>query len=132
MPSYLSKEQRAALENGVEIDGKMTLPSEVRVVSREEGRVVIELTIFEGRNRQIRKMCESLGLEVARLKRIKIGSVKLGMLKTGDYRHLTPDEVHALMTSAERRAGKSVSTPKQGISRCTNRSGTPREFSRRR
>ena len=97
----LSKEQRAALENGVEIDGKMTLPSEVRVVSREEGRVVIELTIFEGRNRQIRKMCESLGLEVARLKRIKIGSVKLGMLKTGDYRHLTPDEVHALMTSAE-------------------------------
>ena len=58
----LSKEQRAALENGVEIDGKMTLPSEVRVVSREEGRVVIELTIFEGRNRQIRKMCESSGL----------------------------------------------------------------------
>ena len=99
--TYRVTEQRAALENGVEIDGKMTLPSEVRVVSREEGRVVIELTIFEGRNRQIRKMCESLGLEVARLKRIKIGSVKLGMLKTGDYRHLTPDEVHALMTSAE-------------------------------
>ena len=92
----LSKEQRAALENGVEIDGKMTLPSEVRVVSREEGRVVIELTIFEGRNRQIRKMCEAVGLEVARLRRISIGPLKLGMLKPGSYRELTADELRAL------------------------------------
>ena len=92
----LSKEQRAALENGVEIDGKMTLPSEVRVVSREEGRVVIELTIFEGRNRQIRKMCEAVGLEVARLKRTAIGPIKLGMLKPGEYRELKPDELRAL------------------------------------
>ena len=63
--------------------------------------MVLQVVIYEGRNRQVRKMCEAVGLEVARLKRIKIGSVKLGMLKTGDYRHLTPDEVHALMTSAE-------------------------------
>lgn len=96
-----SKEQREALENGVEIDGQMTLPAEVRVIEKQEGRVVIELTIYEGRNRQIRKMCESLGLEVARLKRTKVGSLKLGMLKQGDYRELTQDEVHALMVSAQ-------------------------------
>ena len=102
----LSKEQRAALENGVEIDGKMTLPSEVRVVSREEGRVVIELTIFEGRNRQIRKMCESLGLEVARLKRTSMGSLKLGMLPVGKWRELKEDEVHKLMISSGMKVNK--------------------------
>ena len=74
----------------------MRLPAEVRVVSREEGRVVIELTIFEGRNRQIRKMCEAVGLEVARLKRTAIGPIKLGMLKPGEYRELKPDELRAL------------------------------------
>lgn len=97
----LSKEQKDALENGVEIDGKMTMPSDVRVIEKQEGRVVIEMTIYEGRNRQIRKMCESLGLEVARLKRTKIGTLKLGMLKQGDYRELTQDEIHALMVTAQ-------------------------------
>ena len=50
----------------------------------------------EGRNRQIRKMCEAVGLEVARLKRTAIGPVKLGMLKPGEYRELKPDELRAL------------------------------------
>lgn len=97
----LSKEQKTALEEGIEIDGKVTLPADVRIIDRQEGRVVIELTIYEGRNRQIRKMCEALQLEVARLKRIKIGALKLGMLKQGDYRDLTDDEIHALMAAAE-------------------------------
>lgn len=97
----LSKEQKDALENGVMVDGRVTLPSEVRIVERQEGRVVIELTIYEGRNRQIRKMCENLGLEVARLKRTKIGSLKMGMLKQGDYRNLTQEEVHSLMAAAQ-------------------------------
>ena len=97
----INDEQLIKLASGVEIDGKMTQECSVVVLDKQPGRVVLQMTIHEGRNRQIRKMCESLGLEVARLKRIKIGSVKLGMLKTGDYRHLTPDEVHALMTSAE-------------------------------
>ena len=54
------------------------------------------MTIHEGRNRQIRKMCEAVGLEVARLKRTAIGPVKLGMLKPGEYRELKPDELRAL------------------------------------
>jgi 23S rRNA pseudouridine2605 synthase len=58
--------------------------------------------LHEGRNRQIRKMCESLGLEVARLKRTAMGPVRLGMLRQGEYRDLTAEEVQKLRTLAER------------------------------
>lgn len=97
----VTKEQLAAFENGIEIDGRPTLPAEVRVLDKQEGRVVLEIVIYEGRNRQIRKMCEALGLEVARLKRTKIGSLKLGMLKQGEYRYLSEDEIHGLLVAAQ-------------------------------
>ena len=96
----ITEEQITALTTGIEIDGRMTMPSEVRVLEKKEGRVVIEIIIYEGRNRQIRKMCDALGLEVARLKRTQIGSVKLGMLKQGDWRNLTDEEVHKLMVAS--------------------------------
>ena len=96
----ITDEQITALTTGIEIDGRMTMPSEVRVLEKKEGRVVLEIIIYEGRNRQIRKMCDSLGLEVARLKRTQIGSVKLGMLKQGDWRNLTEDEVHKLVVAS--------------------------------
>jgi 23S rRNA pseudouridine2605 synthase len=88
------------LTTGVELDGRVTLPSEVRVISRQEGRVVLEIIIYEGRNRQIRRMCETLGLEVARLRRNAIGPVKLGMLAPGKMRELKPSEVNALKAAA--------------------------------
>lgn len=96
----ITEEQITALTTGIEIDGRMTMPSEVRVLEKKEGRVVLEIIIYEGRNRQIRKMCDSLGLEVARLKRTQIGSVKLGMLKQGDWRNLTEEEVHKLIVAS--------------------------------
>ncbi len=96
----ISDEQITKLTTGIEIDGRMTMPSEVRVIEKKEGRVVLEIIIYEGRNRQIRKMCDALGLEVARLKRTQIGSVKLGMLKQGDWRNLTDEEVHKLTVAA--------------------------------
>lgn len=88
------------LRNGIEIDVRKTAPCEVTVLTEEENRVVLEFILHEGRNRQIRKMCESQGLEVARLKRISIGPVKLGMLKQGDYRELTEQDVKKLLRSA--------------------------------
>lgn len=97
----VTKEQLAAFESGIEIDGRMTLPAEVRVLDKQEGRVVLEVVIYEGRNRQIRKMCEALHLEVARLKRTKVGSLKLGMLKQGEYRYLSDDEIHGLLVAAQ-------------------------------
>ena len=89
-------EQIAAIETGVEIDGRKTAPAQVRIITRQEGRVVLEIVLHEGRNREIRKMCEKLGLEVARLKRTAIGQVKMGMLKQGDWRDLTEEEVKKL------------------------------------
>lgn len=88
------------LRNGIEIDGRKTAPCEVTVLTEEENRVVLEFILHEGRNRQIRKMCESQGLEVARLKRISIGPIKLGMLKQGDYRKLSEQDVKKLLRSA--------------------------------
>ena len=84
------------LSNGVEIDGKKTLPATINVLSKEPNRVVMLVTIKEGRNRQIRKMCEAVGLEVARLRRISIGPLKLGMLKPGAFRELTAEELRAI------------------------------------
>ena len=102
-------EQIDILSTGVEIDGRMTAPAEVRVLQKEEGRAVLEIVLYEGRNRQIRKMCEAVGLEVARLKRTAVGSVKLGMLQTGQWRDLTEDEVEKLFVAAgaKKKGGKS-------------------------
>lgn len=92
----INEEQIVKMSTGMEIDGYKTAPAEVRVVQKQEGRVVLEIVLREGRNRQIRKMCEQLGIEVARLKRTAIGTVKLGMLQPGKWRDLTQDEVKKL------------------------------------
>lgn len=98
----ITEEQLSQLSGGVIIDGEKTLPASVSVLVKEEGRVVLQVTIREGRNRQIRKMCEAVGLEVARLKRISIGPLKLGMLKPGEYRSLTPKELSAIRRSIKK------------------------------
>ena len=101
------EEQLLPLREGVMLDGKRTLPAEVFVVTKESGengatpRTVIEITIYEGRNRQIRRMCEAVGLEVIRLKRVAFGGVKLGMLPPGKWRHLEPREVRTLVQASK-------------------------------
>ena len=95
----INDDQLVQLSEGVDIDGKKTLPASVIVKEKEQGRVVLLITIKEGRNRQIRKMCEAVGLEVARLRRISIGPIKLGMLKPGTWRELTAEELRALRTA---------------------------------
>lgn len=92
----ISDEQAVRLSEGVEIEGQKTAPAHVLVLSKEPGRVVVQIVISEGRNRQIRKMCEAVGLEVARLKRVSIGPVRLGMLQPGKWRMLTQQEISAL------------------------------------
>lgn len=102
----ISKEQLNKMQDGMEIDGRVTAPCDVHVIEKKDDRVVLEVILYEGRNRQIRKMCETLGLEVARLKRNAIGTLKLGMLPQGKWRELTDDEVHKLMTSSGMKANK--------------------------
>ncbi len=98
----VTDEQTARLSEGVEIDGRKTAPAVVRVLIKEPGRVVMEIVIHEGRNRQVRKMCEAVGLEVARLKRTSIGPLRLGMLKPGAYRDLTSEELKAVRNAVKK------------------------------
>lgn len=93
----MTEEQKQKFEEGIVLDGRKTAPAQVSIVSTAEGRCVVEITLFEGRNRQIRRMCETLGLEVSRLRRNAVGKVKLGMLPAGNWRYLTPDEVKNLV-----------------------------------
>lgn len=95
----INDEQLVRLSEGVEIDGRKTLPANVVVKEKQAGRVVMLITIKEGRNRQIRKMCEAVGLEVARLRRISVGPLRLGMLKPGTWRELTADELRSMRTA---------------------------------
>ena len=95
----ITDEQLIRLTEGVVIDGKKTMPATINVLTKEAGRVAMQMVIREGRNRQIRKMCEAVGLEVARLRRTGVGPIKLGMLKPGTYRELTAEELRAIRNS---------------------------------
>lgn len=97
----VSDAQMIQLSSGIEIDGKKTAPAVIHVLDKEPGRVVLQITIHEGRNRQIRKMCEAVGLEVARLKRVSVGPIKLGMLQPGEWRELKPTEVGMLRNAVK-------------------------------
>ncbi len=99
----INDDQLVKLASGVELDGRMTAECSVVVLDKQPGRVVLQMTIHEGRNRQIRRMCEAVGLEVARLKRTAVGPVKLGMLKPGEFRELKPDELRAIRTAMQKK-----------------------------
>jgi len=92
----VTEEQLTKLTTGVIVDGRESLPASIRVIKGEQDRTVLEIVLEEGRNRQIRKMCEAVGLEVARLKRTAIGPVKLGMLQPGKWRELTNEEMRMI------------------------------------
>lgn len=80
--------------NGLLIDGKMTSKAKIRVIDKKS--FILEIKIYEGRNRQVRKMCAEIGANVKELKRIKIGNLELGNLKSGQYRKLSESEVKYL------------------------------------
>ncbi len=91
------------LKAGVLVDGRKTAPCEIQVLAEEEDRTHLEILLHEGRNRQIRKMCEGVGLQVIRLKRTMIGALTLGKLPAGKWRNLTENEVRALSALAHRK-----------------------------
>ena len=87
-------------EKGIDIGGYITAKSKIKIIDKEKDRdginTLVEIIIHEGKNRQIRKMCEALGHKVISLKRIAIGDIKLGYLKKGEWRNLTEDELKYL------------------------------------
>lgn len=92
----INEDQLTVLTSSMMIDGRKTLPADVRVINKDADKSTLEIILYEGRNRQIRRLCEEAGLETARLKRLAIGQLTLGNLKVGEYRHLTHDEVALL------------------------------------
>jgi 23S rRNA pseudouridine2605 synthase len=96
----ITEEQLLQIEQGIVIDGIKTAPAKAKLIRQEKGRAVVEITLFEGRNRQIRHMCEALGLEVARLNRIAVGNISLGGLASGEYRELEKNELKSLFKLA--------------------------------
>lgn len=86
------------IRSGVYIDdGFKTSPAQAEILDAYDGHTYVKITIHEGRNRQVRKMFEAVGNTVVGLKRIKIGTVELGHLPLGRWRHLTSHEVNYLM-----------------------------------
>lgn len=94
-------------KTGINIDGYITAPSEIRIISVEPSRdkrfsndakiSTVEITIHEGKNRQVRKMCEALNVPVLTLKRISVGELELGYLKRGEFRELNETELNYIM-----------------------------------
>ena len=87
-PGRLPDEDLRKLNHGLWMDGKPLLPAKVRWQNDDQ----LSFTLREGRKRQIRRMCEMVGLKVVGLKRVRIGKVKLGELPPGQWRYLQPDE----------------------------------------
>ena len=83
-------------ESGIVIDGRKTARAKLGIIKTDGRYTYLKIIIHEGRNRQVRKMCEAIGHPVRRLRRAATGTLKLGSLKTGEYRHLTADEVKYL------------------------------------
>lgn len=84
------------LRRPIELDGYMIRRPEVKLLRSEGPKARLLVTIHEGRNRQVRRMCEAAGLAVTRLRRIREGNVSLGDLPAGKWRYLTPEELEAL------------------------------------
>lgn len=92
----LTAEQTAALGTPIVIDGRETVPVTVKKLAGDGSTTLARFELYEGRNRQIRRMCESHGVAIKRLCRVAIGNITLGDLPTGKWRKLTDAEIKYL------------------------------------
>lgn len=92
----LSREKVNKLKNGIDIGGFVTSRAKVEVIKGTQHSSIVEISIHEGKNRQVRKMFSAVGNPVQELTRVAIGEIKLGYLKEGHYRKLTAEEVEYL------------------------------------
>jgi len=103
----ISREKLARLRRGVDIGGFVTSRAQAEIYKELPKQTVVDITIYEGKNRQVRKMFKAIGNPVLELERIAIGEVKLGRLARGNYRKLTAKEIESLkMASKTNKASK--------------------------
>jgi 23S rRNA pseudouridine2605 synthase len=91
------------LQRGIRLDDGFTAPSQVKKLKKTENNSWLEITIHEGKKRQIRRMLEQIRHPVLKLKRIKIDSIELGTLKAGEYRYLMPKEIQKIKKDIARK-----------------------------
>lgn len=84
------------------LDGEKIAPFELELISRNEQSSIVRFTLSEGKNREIRRICETVGVYITKLKRISLGPLRLGDLKTGEYRELNSTELRALKNAVKR------------------------------
>ena len=101
----LSEEEITALREGVKLEDGLTAPARVLVLAEEPGRTRVEITIHEGRNRQVRRMFQAVGHEVLALKRTAFAGLTLEGVKRGEHRALADDEIKMLYDTAGRQRG---------------------------
>lgn len=105
--SLISEEQMRQLASGVRIDDYVSAPAKIRLLSAdpEKNTSLLEVRIHEGKNREVRKMFEAIGSRVLRLHRTGEAGMRLGNLKSGEYRRLKPHELKKLHALLDRRDG---------------------------
>lgn len=94
----VSAEQIDKMAVGMKLPEFTTMPCDINIIEKHDDRTVLRFVLYEGKNREIRKLCEAVGLNVIRLKRVEIAGLKLGMLPQGRWRELTEREVKKLMS----------------------------------
>jgi 23S rRNA pseudouridine2605 synthase len=102
LSGHVSATDLKRLARGIDLEDGRTAPAKVQLLDRRPGACLVEITIREGRNRQVRRMFEALGHRVQRLVRTSVGPLQLGRLKGGTTRRLTPEEVRSLYAAVTR------------------------------
>ncbi|MGL4606827.1 MAG: pseudouridine synthase [Eubacteriaceae bacterium] len=99
---FPNEESLKHFRNGIKIEDYKTAPAKIKILRHTKDSTLLEMIIHEGRNRQIRKMCQAIGHPIMELKRVSIGKLTLGNLKLGEWRYLTKDEIDYLKTRSKR------------------------------
>lgn len=107
------EQQLKRLAEGVDLEEGSTAPAVVRMVKSSDQNDWISVTIHEGRNRQVRRMCEAVSLSVIRLKRVRYGNLTIGALKPGQFRYLSEAEVNDLRNPSSMAAAKTKGPPRK-------------------
>ncbi|MCH2523631.1 MAG: rRNA pseudouridine synthase [Dehalococcoidia bacterium] len=95
----LSKNAQTQIKHGINLDGTLTKPADVKITRESNERSVVEITIHEGRNHQVRRMFDAIGITIFHLRRISIGPLNLGAMKRGKYKVLSKSELEKLRTT---------------------------------
>lgn len=94
---FISNDEIVRFQNGIDIGGYITAASQIKVIKKLKQSCVVQIIIHEGKNRQIRKMCDAIGHPVLSLKRVSIGKINIGNLEIGKWRDLSKNELQYIL-----------------------------------